>query len=80
MGLTEDKIHLFKLKTFNSNSKLGSAVMVFPAKKASKFRDWLDCSTLELKPNSLAMEVLSYLAYETVAQVCRNSTSVIFHV
>lgn len=43
-----------------------------PAKKASKFRDWLDCSTLELKPNSLAMEILSYLAYETVAQVCRN--------
>ncbi|XP_056904150.1 transcription initiation protein SPT3 homolog isoform X2 [Takifugu flavidus] len=39
------------------------------AKKASKFRDWLDCSTLELKPNSLAMEILSYLAYETVAQI-----------
>ncbi|KAM6916441.1 transcription initiation protein SPT3 homolog [Xenentodon cancila] len=39
------------------------------AKKASKFRDWLDCSSLELKPNSIAMEVLSYLAYETVAQI-----------
>ncbi|XP_020511007.1 transcription initiation protein SPT3 homolog isoform X2 [Labrus bergylta] len=39
------------------------------AKKASKFRDWLDCSTLELKPNSIAMEILSYLAYETVAQI-----------
>ncbi|KAM6997854.1 transcription initiation protein SPT3 homolog [Tautogolabrus adspersus] len=39
------------------------------AKKASKFRDWLDCSTLELKPNSVAMEILSYLAYETVAQI-----------
>lgn len=39
------------------------------AKKASKFRDWLDCSTLELKPNSMAMEILSYLAYETVAQI-----------
>lgn len=39
------------------------------AKKASKFRDWLDCSTLELKPNSIAMEILSYLAYEMVAQV-----------
>ncbi|TMS04167.1 Transcription initiation protein SPT3-like protein, partial [Larimichthys crocea] len=40
------------------------------AKKASKFRDWLDCSSLELKPNSIAMEILSYLAYETVAQSC----------
>nr|XP_020457393.1 transcription initiation protein SPT3 homolog [Monopterus albus] len=39
------------------------------AKKASKFRDWLDCSSLELKPNSIAMEIMSYLAYETVAQI-----------
>ncbi|XP_061693232.1 transcription initiation protein SPT3 homolog isoform X2 [Syngnathoides biaculeatus] len=39
------------------------------AKKASKFRDWLDCSSLELKPNGVAMEILSYLAYETVAQI-----------
>ncbi|XP_075993329.1 transcription initiation protein SPT3 homolog [Genypterus blacodes] len=39
------------------------------AKKASKFRDWLDCSSLELKPNAIAMEILSYLAYETVAQI-----------
>ncbi|KAM8852746.1 transcription initiation protein SPT3 homolog [Synchiropus picturatus] len=39
------------------------------AKKAAKFRDWLDCSSLEVKPNSVAMEVLSYLAYETVAQI-----------
>ncbi|XP_072292725.1 transcription initiation protein SPT3 homolog isoform X2 [Eucyclogobius newberryi] len=39
------------------------------AKKASKFRDWLDCSSLELKPNTVAMEILSYLAYETVAQI-----------
>lgn len=47
---------------------------LFPAKKASKFRDWLDCSTLELKPNSMAMEILSYLAYETVAQACEVAT------
>ncbi|CAB1335312.1 unnamed protein product [Coregonus sp. 'balchen'] len=40
------------------------------AKKASKFRDWLDCSSLEVKPNTVAMEILSYLAYETTAQVC----------
>ncbi|KAM8858445.1 transcription initiation protein SPT3 homolog isoform 2-T2 [Spinachia spinachia] len=39
------------------------------AKKASKFREWLDCSTLELKPTSITMEILSYLAYETVAQI-----------
>ncbi|KAM9344632.1 transcription initiation protein SPT3 homolog [Symphorus nematophorus] len=39
------------------------------AKKASKFRDWLDCSSIEPKPNSIAMEILSYLAYETVAQI-----------
>ncbi|XP_077976974.1 transcription initiation protein SPT3 homolog [Glandiceps talaboti] len=39
-------------------------------KKASKFKDWLDCSHLvDIKPNPLAIEVLCYLAYETVAQV-----------
>ncbi|XP_048362738.1 transcription initiation protein SPT3 homolog [Sphaerodactylus townsendi] len=38
-------------------------------KKASKFRDWLDCSSLEMKPNAIAMEILAYLAYETVAQL-----------
>ncbi|KAM6184679.1 transcription initiation protein SPT3 homolog isoform 2-T2 [Rhynchocyon petersi] len=39
------------------------------SKKASKFRDWLDCSSMEIKPNAVAMEILSYLAYETVAQL-----------
>ncbi|XP_063296912.1 transcription initiation protein SPT3 homolog isoform X1 [Pelobates fuscus] len=38
-------------------------------KKASKFRDWLDCSSMEIKPNAVAMEILAYLAYETVAQL-----------
>lgn len=38
-------------------------------KKASKFRDWLDCSSMEIKPNATAMEILAYLAYETVAQL-----------
>lgn len=52
---------------------------LFPAKKASKFRDWLDCSTLELKPNSMAMEILSYLAYETVAQACEVNVLDICH-
>uniref|UniRef100_A0AAY4CHL4 SUPT3 protein n=1 Tax=Denticeps clupeoides TaxID=299321 RepID=A0AAY4CHL4_9TELE len=39
------------------------------SKKASKFREWLDCSTLDVKPNAVSMEILSYLAYETVAQI-----------
>ncbi|XP_060641458.2 transcription initiation protein SPT3 homolog isoform X1 [Anolis sagrei] len=39
------------------------------SKKASKFRDWLDCSSMEIKPNAVAMEMLAYLAYETVAQL-----------
>ncbi|XP_077173764.1 transcription initiation protein SPT3 homolog isoform X4 [Paroedura picta] len=39
------------------------------SKKASKFRDWLDCSSMEIKPNTIAMEILAYLAYETVAQL-----------
>ncbi|KAM6183287.1 transcription initiation protein SPT3 homolog isoform 1-T1 [Erethizon dorsatum] len=39
------------------------------SKKASKFRDWLDCSSMEIKPNIVAMEILAYLAYETVAQL-----------
>lgn len=38
--------------------------------KPSKFREWLlkDC-LLEIKPNAFAIEVLQYLAYETVAEV-----------
>ncbi|XP_049621473.1 transcription initiation protein SPT3 homolog [Suncus etruscus] len=39
------------------------------SKKASKFRDWLDCNSMEIKPNAVAMEILAYLAYETVAQL-----------
>ncbi|XP_013372336.1 PREDICTED: transcription initiation protein SPT3 homolog isoform X10 [Chinchilla lanigera] len=39
------------------------------SKKASKFRDWLDCNSMEIKPNVVAMEILAYLAYETVAQL-----------
>ena len=54
-------------------------VNLITAKKASKFRDWLDCSSLELKPNNIAMEIVSYLAYETVAQVTMF-IHVVFHV
>ncbi|KAJ1202890.1 hypothetical protein NDU88_006685 [Pleurodeles waltl] len=39
------------------------------SKKVTKFRDWLDCSLMEIKPNTVAMEMLAYLAYETVAQL-----------
>jgi len=36
----------------------------------SKFRDWLLSGvSLDVKPNVFGIEVLSYLAYETVAQV-----------
>lgn len=38
--------------------------------KATKFRDWiLKDSLTEIKPNLFALEVLQYLAFETVAQV-----------
>ncbi|XP_069742807.1 transcription initiation protein SPT3 homolog isoform X5 [Narcine bancroftii] len=39
------------------------------AKKSSKFKDWLDCSNMEVKPNPVALEIMAYLAYETVAQL-----------
>lgn len=49
-------------------------------KKLSKFRDWLDGGSLtEVKPGSTVLEVLGYLAYETVGQVhvcrCLRNTS-----
>ncbi|XP_067880601.1 transcription initiation protein SPT3 homolog isoform X3 [Heterodontus francisci] len=39
------------------------------AKKSTKFKDWLDCSSMEVKPNPVALEIMAYLAYETVAQL-----------
>ena len=39
-------------------------------KKAGKFKEWLDVSSLiEVKPSGGVMEILSYMAYETVGQV-----------
>ncbi|KAK3754854.1 hypothetical protein QZH41_011346, partial [Actinostola sp. cb2023] len=39
-------------------------------KKAGKFKEWIDCGSLiDMKPNAPVMEIFSYLAYETVAQV-----------
>ena len=38
--------------------------------RPTKFRDWLlKESTIEIKPNALALEVLQYLAKETVSQI-----------
>lgn len=35
-----------------------------------KFKDWiLSGASIEIKPNAFALEVLSYFAYETVAEV-----------
>ncbi|XP_072413199.1 transcription initiation protein SPT3 homolog isoform X5 [Chiloscyllium punctatum] len=39
------------------------------AKKPTKFKDWLDCSSMEVKPNPVALEIMAYLAQETVAQL-----------
>ncbi|XP_072355177.1 transcription initiation protein SPT3 homolog isoform X1 [Scyliorhinus torazame] len=39
------------------------------AKKSTKFKDWLDCSSMEVKPNPVALEIMAYLAQETVAQL-----------
>lgn len=42
--------------------------------RPTKFRDWLlKDSQIELKPNIFALEVLQYLAYETVAQIVEMS-------
>jgi len=39
-------------------------------KKAGKFKEWLDVSSLiEVKPSGGVMEILSYMAYETVGQI-----------
>ncbi|KAH3726785.1 hypothetical protein DPMN_052654 [Dreissena polymorpha] len=42
------------------------------SRKTQKFRDWMFSGLeAEVKPNQYALEVLSYLAYETVAQVSK---------
>ena len=39
-------------------------------KKAAKFRDWLDGPNLiDAKPNQTVLELLGFLAYETVGEV-----------
>ncbi|XP_063954568.1 transcription initiation protein SPT3 homolog [Lytechinus pictus] len=38
-------------------------------RKSSKFKEWLDIGNLEPKPNAFAMEIVGFLAHETVAQI-----------
>ena len=52
---------------------------IVPDKKAGKFKEWLDVSSLiEVKPSGAVMEILSYMAYETVGQVKSNFLCFIF--
>ena len=46
----------------------------FADKKAGKFKEWLDCTSLiDMKPNTPVMDVFSFLAYETVGQVQKEN-------
>ncbi|PIK59129.1 putative transcription initiation protein SPT3-like isoform X3 [Apostichopus japonicus] len=38
-------------------------------KKMVKFKEWVDAHNVEPKPSSFALEILTHIAYETVAQV-----------
>eukprot|EP00794_Sanderia_malayensis_P000383 gene383-1016_t len=39
-------------------------------KKAGKFKEWLDISSLiDVKPSGAVMEILSFIAYETIGQI-----------
>uniref|UniRef100_A0A8C5QUI3 Transcription initiation protein SPT3 homolog n=1 Tax=Leptobrachium leishanense TaxID=445787 RepID=A0A8C5QUI3_9ANUR len=48
-------------------------------KKTSKFQDWLDCSSMEIKPVTLPMEILAYLAYETVQDMAPKNCNPFTH-
>ncbi|XP_033635874.1 transcription initiation protein SPT3 homolog [Asterias rubens] len=68
-----EKLERAELKTKYMDSttykEYTEARQVSFAKKGSKFKEWLDYSTLEPKPNPFALEILQYLAYEAVAQI-----------
>ncbi|XP_071818753.1 transcription initiation protein SPT3 homolog isoform X2 [Apostichopus japonicus] len=38
-------------------------------KKMVKFKEWVDAHNVEPKPSSFALEILTHIAYETVAQI-----------
>jgi len=51
-----------------------------PRYKVHKFRDWLLSGViLDIKPNLFGLEVLSYLAYETVAEVHTAAMHTVTH-
>jgi len=55
------------------NKETLMSLMSAPRYRMHKFRDWLLSGiALDIKPNVYGLEVLSYLAYETVAQVCNT--------
>ena len=50
------------------------AILLYTDKRPGKFKEWLKIgSHSEVKPNQEVMEVLSYLAYETVREVDRKT-------
>eukprot|EP00057_Strongylocentrotus_purpuratus_P012343 XP_011666817.1 PREDICTED: transcription initiation protein SPT3 homolog isoform X1 [Strongylocentrotus purpuratus] len=53
----------------NSYKEYAEARRMNFIKKASKFKEWLDIGNLEPKPNAFAMEIVGFLAHETVAQI-----------
>ncbi|XP_022089986.1 transcription initiation protein SPT3 homolog isoform X2 [Acanthaster planci] len=57
----------------NTYKEFTEARQVNFSKKGSKFKEWLDYSSLEPKPNPFALEIMQYLAYETVAQLVELS-------
>ncbi|XP_038048100.1 transcription initiation protein SPT3 homolog isoform X2 [Patiria miniata] len=57
----------------NTYKEYAEARQVNFSKKGSKFKEWLDYSSLEPKPNPFAVEIMQYLAYETVAQLVELS-------
>ncbi|KAG9335798.1 hypothetical protein JZ751_003630 [Albula glossodonta] len=70
LSVTCQHLHAETMGPFRADlSFSGPRCLNVRSKKASKFREWLDCSSMEVKPNAVSMEILSYLAYETVAQL-----------
>jgi len=67
---TNSKLYYAQLHALTICTVLCAVFALAPRYKMHKFRDWLLTGvTLDVKPNVFALEVLSYLAYETVAEV-----------
>ena len=53
----------------------------FKAKKIGKFKDWLGIGTaIDIKASTAVIEILSYLAYETVNEVRLYPFIRMFHI